>query len=989
VHLLIAIALCCLIAPLAGAQELPIRTWNVRDGLIQSRVNSIVRDSDGYMWFATWEGASRFDGQRFLNYGSREGLPNPLVWCVAEAPDGEIWLGTHGGGIARIARTGRAVLAEPIGALNPAPCVYEIAFDREARMWLVTDQGLFVSEAAPPAQLHFEPLSELGSHWFGRPFLDERAQLWFIAEDEVVRCRGRVLERSPLPDEGQGELRALARRGAGGCWAMHVRSLHALELPAQASGTPLRRAQPIDFGPGTSLYDVCEDQADRLWVATSRGLLRLEGQQQRWFTTAQGLPDDWVHSLAQERQGGMWIGTHQGGAAFLPDSGVEHYTRRSGLGDGHAVKLVALDAERWLVPTEVAGVFELSPGGARQLPGSDRPPFDRIQHNLARDQRGEWWIGTSSGLFHAPGPELDLSRARRYGEDDAALASASSVLGLDRSGRVIVAGEQGSLFVGDGAGAGLRRLPIAPQGQAFRCVALHPDGTTWLGDHQRLWRWRGGELEAIEPLPERGAQLQPRVLCVDSRGWLWVGTRSSGLCFTRDPAAERPSFEHLGSGEGLASDVLFALAESREGAMILGTGRGIQRYRPEARVLETLGEDDALAGEWITDLAFDARGDLWVASANGVSRMREGAAASAREPPRVRFTRCVVAGAELALPAAGSIEAAAIEVEAQDSRLAFEYVAVDPVHAHRLRYQTRLEGLDSDWSEPSRELSARYGQLAAGEYRFEVRCVDPSAGMLGRPSTLSIEVVPPLWTRPWFLLLALLSLAGLGFAAHRLRLRRELALERVRSQIAGDLHDDLGAGLVQIAISSELARGAPAGEASELMAEVAGLARDLRASMSDLVWAVDPRHDTLADIAGRMQHFASDLIAGAGQSVEFKAPSERELSRLLVAPDRRRNLFLLYKEAVANIARHARASRVRIELELHGRRLLLSIRDDGCGFDPLAQVQGEGLPSLRRRARELGALLRIDSAPGRGSHIVLDAPLMPHDHAVDRNGRAG
>jgi ligand-binding sensor domain-containing protein len=127
------------------AQELPVRTWNVRDGLIQSRVNDVHRDTNGFVWFATWDGVSRFDGVQFTNFGTHEGLPNPLVWCVAEAPDHTLWLGTHGGGLARIADVGQAVIAEPEGDSNPARRVFEIAFDRDGRRLAVAGASAAVS----------------------------------------------------------------------------------------------------------------------------------------------------------------------------------------------------------------------------------------------------------------------------------------------------------------------------------------------------------------------------------------------------------------------------------------------------------------------------------------------------------------------------------------------------------------------------------------------------------------------------------------------------------------------------------------------------------------------------------------------------------------------------------------------------------------------------------------------------------------------------
>ncbi len=397
------------------AQELPVRTWNVRDGLIQSRVNAVLHDSDGFVWFATWEGASRFDGRRFENYGSQEGLPNPLVWCVAEAPDHTIWFGTHGGGLARVAGRGHALVVDPSGPKNPAQRVFEIEFDRDERMWIVTERGVFVAESSSAPR--FEHVDELGEGWSGRVVVDERGDLVFVSSTEIVTCSGRTWRRAALPSANLDDVRALAPRRAGGFWVAHVRSLDIVEW--DTTGTNATRMHvPIEFGPNTSLYDVSEDDSGRLWVGTSRGLLEVQGETKRWYDSSHGLPDDWIQALRRESEGGLWIGTHQGGAAFLPDTGVEHHTRRSGLGDGHAVKLVSIDDDIRIVTTEVAGVFEFGAGRARRIEGSDRPPFDRIQHDLVRDGDGRWWIGTSAGIFRTRGTDLVLADAERVGESE-------------------------------------------------------------------------------------------------------------------------------------------------------------------------------------------------------------------------------------------------------------------------------------------------------------------------------------------------------------------------------------------------------------------------------------------------------------------------------------------------------------------------------------------------------------------------------------------
>jgi signal transduction histidine kinase len=159
------------------------------------------------------------------------------------------------------------------------------------------------------------------------------------------------------------------------------------------------------------------------------------------------------------------------------------------------------------------------------------------------------------------------------------------------------------------------------------------------------------------------------------------------------------------------------------------------------------------------------------------------------------------------------------------------------------------------------------------------------------------------------------------------------------------------------------------------MTETASLARGLRESMSDIVWAVDPRRDRLADLVQRMRQSAYNALEADGLVVEFHAPTDGEIERIGLTPDRRRQLLLVFKEAITNTARHAHASRVRIDLALSEGELQLTIRDDGRGFDPSLRRTGHGLASLSRRATELGGRLSIDSAPGRGTTIELRAPL--------------
>src|SRR5262249_20390316 len=155
---------------------------------------------------------------------------------------------------------------------------------------------------------------------------------------------------------------------------------------------------------------------------------------------------------------------------------------------------------------------------------------------------------------------------------------------------------------------------------------------------------------------------------------------------------------------------------------------------------------------------------------------------------------------------------------------------------------------------PTTERMVRYGRLAPGHYRFDVRAVDRDGLTSARPAGLAFEIPPPIWRRWWFLASAAAAALAVGYALHRARVRRLLALEGVRRQIATDLHDDIGSGLSQIAVLSEVAKRVDGEARTGRLDVIAGLARALRDSMSDIVWAVDPRHDRFTDLVQRMRH---------------------------------------------------------------------------------------------------------------------------------------
>jgi signal transduction histidine kinase len=297
-----------------------------------------------------------------------------------------------------------------------------------------------------------------------------------------------------------------------------------------------------------------------------------------------------------------------------------------------------------------------------------------------------------------------------------------------------------------------------------------------------------------------------------------------------------------------------------------------------------------------------------------------------------------------------------------------------------LRYTYKLEGGDSAWQGPGRDHEANYPGLTPATYQFLVKAVNSEGQESAAPAEVDFVILPPVWARWWFRLSIALACAALVYGAFRYNLNRLLELERVRTRIATDLHDDIGSSLSGMALLSEAVRqqvGTARPEAFEMASEVAALARGLARGLSDVVWSIDPRRDDLRSVITRVRQFAAALEA---QGIAWSLLEPPEPQKVKLTPEQRHHLYLILKEALNNIARHAHCTSVRLTMELRDRHLRAEIVDDGCGFSEPAGAspedhQGNGLRNMSLRAEQMGGRLRVDSAVGRGVRLELSVPL--------------
>ncbi|HJU57100.1 MAG TPA: two-component regulator propeller domain-containing protein, partial [Pyrinomonadaceae bacterium] len=523
--------------------------------------------------------------------------------------------------------------------------------------------------------------------------------------------------------------------------------------------------------------------------------------------------------------------------------------------------------------------------------------------------------------------------------------------------------------------------PLAPTNSP---TAFEEDnaGRLWIGFNDGgLLRYAGGRFEqftADDGLPSGAITALHR----DQLGRLWIATNQGGLSRVDDTSEKRPRFKTYTTDEGLSSNNVRCVTEDLDGRIYAGTARGVDRLDPATGRLRhyTLGE--GLVNDFLTTAFRDREGALWFGTLNGLSRLVPKPEQHPQPTPAL-IGGLRIAGLLFPLSELGVANVPFLELGPGQNQVQVDFFAVSHRPGEDLRYQYMLEGAERDWGAPTAQRNVTYATLQPGSYTFKVRSINADGVVSPEPATFSFTILPPVWQRWWFLALAAIIMTAVVYLTYRYRVRRLLEIERVRTRIATDLHDDIGASLSQIAILSEVANqrvGRDGASVTEPLELIANTSREMVDTMSDIVWAINPRRDRLSDLTHRMRRFASDILAARDIRFRFTAPPDEKVLKL--GADLRREVYLMFKESVNNLAKHSACTEAELEISVVGDWLIVKVSDNGKGFDTGAAgnghhdgMGGHGLHSLRQRALALGGSFEVESLKGRGTTVTLKVPL--------------
>lgn len=1003
------------------------------EGLSQAAVYTIAQDRFGFMWFGTLDGLNRYDGYDIKVFkhdpADDHSISGNRITALSVDAAGELWIGTGADGLNRYdpatEKFSRYRHNPDISSSLSDDRVRAIYADAAGNLWVGTFASVldqFV--AASDSFAHF-PLETAAAGF------DNRKRILTIAGDEKSsgnlwvgtygnglalfdRENGEFEYYLPEPNapgiENINIIQSIFIPPGGvrdwillGSWGSGLLVLNPLTSEFRQHYSQSDNIRSISDNTIYFIRSQSADDTNLFWIGTDNGLNifnRQSGDFNHYRHTPvreSSLSNNRVYTAAVSRGGDLWLGTLGGG--------VNHYHPKkrkfnhikpepfqdNSLNDKFIRSLWEDRRGNVWVGTGNGGLNFLNPANNKFKHYSANANGKSVSHNsirsLLEDEKGNIWIGTDGGGLDMLAPETGIFRHFLHDPKSPVSISNDRIWALRKSRKPD--GEH--IWIGT-YGGGLNRLELnaarrgIPRFERWQSSSEDDSGLAsnailalWEDSRANLWVGSDRGLQCFDsdinrmfhfqhdPTDSSSLSHQTVInIFESSKGTLWVGTFGGGLN-RFDPQTK--TFQRYTEANGLPSDIINGILEDESGNLWLSTYQGLCVFDPDTETFKNFNLQDGLQSREFGYGAYHLgkSGKMYFGGVNGFNIFRpEDIQDNAYQPPVV-LTAFQIFGEAHSLQPAVTVNRQ-ITLSYYDNHFSFEFAALDYIAPRENRYAYKLEGFNTDWVDNGRRRFANFTNLDPGEYTFRVKGSNNDGIWNTQGAEVQIIITPPFWQTWWFRLLLGAGILGILLMLHRYRLGRALELERLRVRIASDLHDDIGASLTRIAVHSEIIQNTADGEKiARSSRKIGEMSREIVRTLSDIVWAIDARNDTLGDLIGRIKLYAREVLPEDDVETYFKIEKVNTNRKLPL--NLRQNIYLIFKEAFNNIARHSDAENVHFMMTERGQYLTIDLSDDGKGLSEKESLTGNGLRNMKMRAEQIGADLKIEDKSG--VHIIL------------------
>lgn len=977
--------------------------------LAGNKVNSIVKDRQGYYWIAYDNGLQRYDGRNMMHFwhdaDDTTSLPDNNISRLMVDNKNRLWLNSGGWPCyyQPVHRNFKKVQAE---TSRPALNIYSFYQDSRRLIWMTCAEGLFVLDTVK---------NIFRNYTYQLPPLD--AGIFYIAEDTVNSFYWLSTSK--------------------GCTVYDTRK----KIYYTAENNPLNLeilSHPVLRSGSFSCY---KDQRNILWIQTweppegfhhyrydigRNELLHIKDFPVRfwgWLTDAAGTT--WAYGTALARYDDRTNSFISIPAKRNSQYGVDY----------NDIGYMFQDDEKNLWLASNLGLYYFNPG--RQFFSTITPDFNQVL-NQQGDVNINNFIETSDG-------HIIMTRWGGNGLDffDNEMKHVSSLYGFtphssadpnyhlnwcglqDNRGLIWIGGQHGRIMQLNPVTNKTNYLhPPEFEEKTIRSITEDRSGNIWFGTQNNIiikWNRGTNSFKQIVPLSKEKYNLGWIIRLLPGHdNDLWAATLTGGLLHI-DNSTEIIAEQYLpdrSDPQSISSTNVKDVAAINADTLILATSKGFDLFDIKRKKFFHVTAADSPPAEGIMAIQTDEKKNIWYSSADGISRLniytkrvknfgagdgiteldfqpgstvrlKNGKIAfgstrgfvtfnpsditDAGTPANVLITGFRVLNNNLSVDSLFQ-HGNTIRLKNSQNYFLIRFASLSNIMSNRPVYYYKLEGADKDWIQTSTQ-EAVYTYLPGGNYTFRVKCVSPDGLECREITSIKIHIEPPLYMKWWFIMLMAICLSAIIYYIFLLRTRRRNERELIRNRIARDLHDDMGSTLSTISILSSMAKSKLHNDevkTSEYINKISDNSQRMMEAMDDIVWAIKPDNDSMQKILARMREFATNVLES--KDIELIFHTTPGINELKLGMEQRRDFFLIFKEAVNNVAKYSKCKKATVQIgELQG-RLVLMVKDDGVGFDVNTADSGNGLGNMQKRANALKGRLQILSKPGEGTQVILNIP---------------
>jgi ligand-binding sensor domain-containing protein/signal transduction histidine kinase len=995
------------------AQVIRFQRLGKEAGYSQNTINCIYQDHNGLLWMGTQDGLNKYDGYQFEIFRHHKedstSLSHSWIWDIAEDRYQQLWVATWQGLNKMDTISGKFIRFLPqsknlSGKIGSRPT--SLANDERGFLWIsFWGAGLcrYDHEKNHFQDFRANNTSEgLPSDFVRKLYIDRNNQLWICTWDGLARLEYRnnepqiakVALRKDDTDLNNIKITCAADYGNSNLWlgtlengiislntetgeteqflhepkslksndisALYLDSRNKMWVGTTADGLHIYNEQIKGFDgfehnegdeqtiSGNYVASIFEDNSGIIWIGAN-GINKYNPRQLRFShfkhhpRDRHSLSNNRVTAFCEDHKGNIWIGTDGSLDYFNPANKTfknifQDNERSISLSDNNLTSIILDKNDRLLIGTGGGGlnVFNSASNEIYAIKEDPENPHTKgINYitSLTQDKNGNIWIATfDRGLIRM---DNTYQRFTHFVADTSRENSLSGnyllYLHLDSFG---------NLWIGTW-GAGLCRYD--PVNKQFTTYANRKDEPNSLS---------GNIVEYIYETHNEGNR------------YLWVGT-NSGLSVARlIYPTDNLSFYNFTQKDGLPGNIVYGILEDDDRNIWVSTTNGLAKLNLSDSTFNIFDHNDGLqANEFNGGACLKlTNGHMLFGGVNGFNLFHPDSIKNLPFDAPVILTGLKVMNEERYL---GNNLNSPIDLQLnyQQNFFDFDFAAIHFADPAGHRYAYSMEGVDDQWVMAEDRAYARYTNLDPGKYTFRVKASNKDGKWSPHQAQMAIEIIPPFWQTWYFRALILFVLIFIIYALHRFQVKKAVEVERLRVRIASDLHDDIGAALTRISIYSEqLQQLQQKDKIRHLAQKIGAISREVISSMSDIVWSIDARNDTVEDLLHRMHDFNFKSLSDQGIKVFFEQKGLK-LKKPIPA-HLRQNLYYIYKEAMNNILKHSCANKVDVGIGNKSGHFEMTIRDNGKGIDLTNSHVGNGLKNMQMRAKRIKGHVEIYNNDG-------------------------